>query len=342
MALVLTIAVSAFTAEEASSEGNHRGWCIGVGNTHHRSSCVPTTSGGTGTGTSNTPTGTPVTPTGPDPSRPSLVTPTNPLPPTTAGSYPVPYPVPQLAPLIAPHIAPQLQPVAVPPLVPVLVPQPKPPLAPSLAPQIVPPQPPLAVPLLRPVLVPQPKPPLAPSLAPQIVPPKSPSAVPSLVPVLVLRPQPLATPLAVPQVVPSPQPVAVPQLVPQPILQAAQPRPQGGSQTPAGGGTTGGRATVTHRPNAKQPADAHQHVTPLAGRQNPHDIPNFTDPVRGGTVDCLASGLQRRMHVDARGGVTLSGAAPHVDIGDPIVRDIPAENHRHAGCVIKVKRRFRR
>ena len=310
MALVLTIAVSAFTAEEASSEGNHRGWCIGVGNTHHRSSCVPTTSGGTGTGTSNTPTGTPVTPTGPDPSRPSLVTPTNPLPPTTAGSYPVPYPVPQLAPLIAPHIAPQLQPVAVPPLVPVLVPQPKPPLAPSLA--------------------------------PQIVPPKPPSAVPSLVPVLVLRPRPLATPLAVPQVVPSPQPVAVPQLVPQPILQAAQPRPQGGSQTPAGGGTTGGRATVTHRPNAKQPADAHQHVTPLAGRQNPHDIPNFTDLVRGGTVDCLASGLQRRMHVDARGGVTLSGAAPHVDIGDPIVRDIPAENHRHAGCVIKVKRRFRR
>ena len=156
------------------------------------------------------------------------------------------------------------------------------------------------------------------------------------------RPRPLATPLAVPQVVPSPQPVAVSQLVPQPILQAAQPRPQGGSQTPAGAGTTGGRATVTHRPNAKQPADAHQHVTPLAGRQNPHDIPNFTDPVRGGTVDCLASGLQRRMHVDARGGVTLSGAAPHVDIGDPIVRDIPAENHRHAGCVIKVKRRFRR
>ena len=310
MALALTIAVSAFTAEEASSEGNHRGWCIGVGNTHHRSSCVPTTSGATGTGTSNTPTGTPVTSTGPDPSRPSLVAPTNPLPPTTAGSYPVPYPVPQLAPLIAPHIAPQLQPVAVPPLVPVLVPQPKPPLAPSLA--------------------------------PQIVPPKSPSAVPSLVPVLVLRPQPLATPLAVPQVVPSPQPAAVPQLVPQPILQGVQPRPQGGSQTPAGAGTTGGRATVTHRPNAKQPADAHQHVTPLAGRQNPHDIPNFTDPVRGGTVDCLASGLQRRMHVDARGGVTLSGAAPHVDIGDPIVRDIPAENHRHAGCVIKVKRRFRR
>jgi len=139
---------------------------------------------------------------------------------------------------------------------------------------------------------------------------------------------PTPTPYPVPYPRPTPIPTAVagqiPSLIPIPI------------QRPSGGQTTN-TVTVVHSKTKDKPGDAHKHVTRQPGRQQAHAIPRFSDPDRGGTVDCVASGFHRRLHNGKPAGVLA-----HVELPDAMERDVPAEKPLHAGCLVKIKRKVTR
>ena len=139
---------------------------------------------------------------------------------------------------------------------------------------------------------------------------------------------PTPTPYPVPYPRPTPIPAAVagqiPSLIPIPV------------RRPSGGQTTNS-VTVVHNQTSNNTGDAHNHVTPQPGRQQAHAIPRFSDPDRGGTVDCVASGFHRRLHNGKPAGVLA-----HVELPDAMERDVPAEKPLHAGCLVKIKRKVTR
>jgi hypothetical protein len=81
-------------------------------------------------------------------------------------------------------------------------------------------------------------------------------------------------------------------------------------------------------------------VVRLPGRQLPHALPTRLDVAHGeAPVHCLASGFGWRKQAREDGGWELVGFHPHLRTTDILVRDIPANRHAHAGCVLEVVRR---
>jgi len=328
----------------ASAAGLHLGWCKGVGNPHHNAGCPGTT-----TGTSNPGlTTAPQTQTGTGGTGPQLVNPGNTLPPTTGGGGTQPpaggTQPPQNIIVVVPN----------PPTVfggfspgqPIIGQSgsftggraPLPQAVPQAVPQRVPTPAPYPVPTPQPYLVPQPQ--------TIIVVPRPPTTVtgygrpPQIIGQYgsftggrgaVPTPTPYRVPYPRPTPVPTASPNRIPQLIPTPL-----PKPPGG-QVP---GT--GNVTVVHNKIPGKVPGAHKHVTPQVGRQKAHAIPRFTDPERGGTVDCVASGFHRRYHTGPDGRRVASGVLTHVELPDAVARDVPAEKPLHAGCMVKIKRRISR
>jgi hypothetical protein len=343
--LSASILVVTTAATPVKAGGNHFGWCKGVGNPHHNAGCPGTgSSSTTGTGLPTTPQTKPGGGTGPQ-----LVNPGNTLPPTTGGGgtqtggqpqtpqqiiVVVPNPPTVIGgygpgqPIVGqsggfvggrstlPTPVPQAIPQEIPTPVPYSIPTPQPQAIPQLVPQpqtiIVVPQPPTTISGYG-------RPPAIIGQTSGFV--GGNSAVPTPIPQAVPYPRPYPIPTAVPN--------KIPQLIPTP------------SRRPSPGSGTGG-VTVVHNKTPGKAGDAHKHVTPQAGRQKAHAIPRFTDTERGGTVDCVASGLHRRVHIGPDGKRTVSGALSHVELPDPVARDVPAEKPLHAGCLVKIKRKVRR
>lgn len=331
---VFIFAVS--TASLASANGNHFGWCNGVGNPHHSSSC-----GGSSPSTS------PIVPIVP----PTQVPTANPLPPTN----PI-VPTPVVTPVLVPSIAPNAIPGQVPVLAPPMVPQPVPQQVPTAIPQQVPTpmQVPGQVPVLAPPMVPQPVPQRVPTAIPQQVP--TPMTVPGLVlPRPKVKPQTNPKPLVStgvmpnpvqtvtpqtgqvrPPVVTQPQPAQVvvppmvPMLVPQRVPQAIpQPIPQ---RVPTLA------PTVTHRPQVRPVGIGRELITSTPGRQPAHNPPAFQGKAQGEQWNCVASGHGKRKSVED-GKVVSNGALRHVGSVDVLGRDLPALHPRHPHCIVSVKRR---
>ncbi|MDP3519164.1 MAG: hypothetical protein Q8S02_00930 [Hydrogenophaga sp.] len=167
------------------------------------------------------------------------------------------------------------------------------------------------------VLTPQPQVPVV-----TVTPPQPPVVVPPQVTTLlvpVLPPKPPTTQVVPPR---SPQPELVvsahrPTDTPQAVPQGGVVQPQ---VTPHNGGSTW--------------------VVRLPGRQPAHALPTRIDVASGGApVQCVVSGFGWRKQPQADGGWELIGFHPHLRTTDILVRDIPANRHTHAGCVLEVVRR---
>ncbi len=169
----------------ALAGGNHYGWCHGVGNLAHASSCS---------------SGPPVLP-----------KPTG----STAPVVNVPTPVPTNTPITgsASGTATQPQPMA--------VPTPVPTMQPSMTPTPTPNPTPVATPAMvpQPMAVPTPVPTMQPSMTPTPTPTPTPVATPAMVPQPMAVPTPVPTmqPSMTPTPTPTPTPVATPAMVPQPM-----------------------------------------------------------------------------------------------------------------------------
>ena len=361
-ASILTIA-AALTAAPAAANGNHFGWCNGVGNPHRGSQCGA--SGGTTKPPqqpSNVPvatqkptigTGTPQTPGG----LPTQVIVVTPQPgQTITGTGQVPQIVVQPGatftgvgkPIIVLQPLPQQVLTGVSPVT-TVTPQPTPSFTGVGLPTVtIQPNPqqtvvgygkvPATV-IVQPV--PQPSftgigavPIQVPNATPQAVPQQIPTAVPSpqsqgtpyLIPSLQPQAMPQPTPQRVPQAVPQAKPQATPVLVPRP-----KPRPS--AQKPA---ATGG--TTTHSQTPARPALAKKHITVAPGRQKQHDLPQFDATDGGQPWRCVASGHgQRRTLNDRR--VSVSGALRHIGSIDVLGRDLPALHPQHADCIISLRRK---
>ena len=131
-----------------------------------------------------------------------------------------------------------------------------------------------------------------------------------------------------PQLVPQqPPPYAPPPLVKKPV---PQPRPAQGSATPAD--------VVVHAGDQRTPL-AGQMIPRHAGRQHPNAQPRFEVAGSGEAWTCVASGFQRRRHVDETGAVTVSGVLPNLAMVDGLMRDIPAYHEHRAECLVGVQLR---
>ena len=340
---VLLFAVLGVPVDAQANGGLHLGWCIGVGNRHHSSSCTSTNQPAPDhQGTANVPV------TGPGTNSETGGSPLQLLPGALLGptkgklkepDYPVPYPTPYPIPNQVPQAVPTPVPVAVPPRVPPLRTYPVPNSVPGRVPQAVPTPVPAAVPPRVPPLRPYPVPNAVPGRVPQAVPTSVPAAVPPRVPQL----QTQQKPALVPYPVPYPRPIAIPVKAPPRIptrirnpvpypVPAAKPVAIPGKVPPL-------RAAVVHVPVPVRDRDHHKLVTPKPGRQAAHNIPRFADAKGGGHVDCAASGLHRRRHLLANGMVQVRGILPEVDVNDPVARDVPARRLVTTECLVKIKRR---
>jgi len=139
----------------------------------------------------------------------------------------------------------------------------------------------------------------------------------------------------------APVPPIPPQLTPQqqqpphaspPIVQkpVPQPRPAQGTATPVD--------VVVHSGDQRTPLAA-QMIPRHAGRQHPNAQPRFEIAGSGEAWTCVASGFQRRRHVDETGAVTVSGVLPNLAMVDGLMRDIPAFHEHRAECLIGVQLR---
>ncbi len=191
-------------------------------------------------------------------------------------------------------------------------------------------------------------------------------------PVVTSTPQPLAQPTLPPTVVSSQPPVAIPpikqpggaQVQAQPPVNTVQRLP-GAGQPPAStniptvvgqavpnGATTGPGSGPSDRTNTTgtQVAQASAASTIPAGRawivsgvgrQPAHALPTRTDvsetPV---PIHCVASGFGPRRERLPDGTWQIIGLHPTLRTTDTIVRNIPANHHRDAGCLIEVRRRL--
>ena len=170
-ALILASLAGAVGVTTADAQGQHLGWCIGVGNPHRSANCGTSSTMQT-TGTTQVPTATQLPQTGggtlPTPATVATTTITvQPLAPTTVTGFgPVGVSIvvrPNPPTVVAGYGAvPQLPPQLVPGQVPQPVPQPIPYMAPTLAPPLAPGQVQVAVPgqvpPMIPALVPRPRP----------------------------------------------------------------------------------------------------------------------------------------------------------------------------------------
>ncbi|MCR9150724.1 MAG: hypothetical protein NXH83_11160 [Rhodobacteraceae bacterium] len=170
-ALILASLAGAVGVTTADAQGQHLGWCIGVGNPHRSADCGTSSTMQT-TGTTQVPTATqlPQTSGGTLPTPATVATTTitvQPLAPTTVtgfgpvGASIVVRPNPPTV-VVGYGAVPQLPPQLVPGQVPQPVLQPIPDRVPTLAPPLVPGQVPVAVPgqvpPMIPALVPRPRP----------------------------------------------------------------------------------------------------------------------------------------------------------------------------------------
>jgi len=170
-ALILASLAGAVGVTTADAQGQHLGWCIGVGNPHRSANCGTSSTMQT-TGTTQVPTATQLPQTGggtlPTPATvPTTTITVQPLAPTTVTGFgPVGVSIvvrPNPPTVVAGYGAvPQLPPQLVPGQVPQPVLQPIPDRVPTLAPPLVPGQVPVAVPgqvpPMIPALVPRPRP----------------------------------------------------------------------------------------------------------------------------------------------------------------------------------------
>lgn len=233
-------------------------------------------------------------------------------------------------------------------------------------------QPPVAIPTGQ-----QPKPPVI-TAQPQVPITTSNPAIPLALrpPVTTSTPQPLAQPQLPPTVVTAQPPVAIPpvrqpgpaQVLAQPPITIAQTTP-GAGQTPtavtptphigttipstAGNGPgnppgdprTGDNGTpvlvVSGVPaSAAVSAGGRAWVVPGLGRQLAHQLPTRTEPVDDATpIHCVASGFGLRRAKKADGSWEITGLHEHLRTTESVIRNIPANHHRDAGCLIEVRRR---
>ena len=331
--LSISLALAAIGYPAAGyANGNHLGWCHGVGNLQHSTGCA------------GLPTIGPH-PSVPTPSVNSVAENQNsylvpPLPPMARPNLvPQAIPQPSLPPQRTPGLVPQPQ--AVPrqvPATPQAIPQP------SLPPQRTPgpvPQPqavPRQVPA-TPQAIPQPS--LPPQRTPGLVP--QPQAVPRQVPATPQAiPQPSLPPQRTPGPVPQPQAVprqvsATPQAIPQPSLppQRTPSMTLGTARVPVMSslGATSQRLT--------KPLDPLSLIVPMPGRQQAGQFHRTIHPEIGQTGHnvCLVSGYGRRRtsEVGHEVGLTLG-----FHLTDAIVRELPFDRHLYAGCFIVVERRWHR
>jgi hypothetical protein len=131
-----------------------------------------------------------------------------------------------------------------------------------------------------------------------------------------------------PQLTPAqPPPVAAPPLVQKPV-----PKP-----LPTQTSTAPGDVTV-HAGDQRAPLAA-QMIPRHAGRQFPNAQPRFEIAGTGETWTCVASGFQRRRHIDETGAVSVSGVLPNLAMVEGLIRDIPAFHEHRAECLIGVQLR---
>ncbi len=347
-------------ATQVFAQGNHFGWCRGVGNPHQSSQGCGQ-AGGQGVGNQITgptqpvanqlpPRGTPQTPT-------SVVVPVlapgavpNAIPGRVPIATPIAVPGQVPTPIVAPTLAPPLVPNPTPNRVPTAIPNQVPPLA------TVPPQVPTATPNQVPIAVPgqvppQPNvPPLVPTATPNQIPvavpgqvppqPSGQTAVPPLVPTATPNQVPIAVPGQVPQLTPRPTTthVAVPGYKnPQGVVTIMRPRPRPTTVTVQQTGST----QVTHHLNHQSNSKKHDHVAATPGRHDPHDLPRFRSVAAKENWECVASGFGQRRYDAGRGVLLNNGALRHLGNVDAMARDVPARHPKHSGCIISVKRKQR-
>ena len=359
---ISALMLALLTGTSVFANGNHYGWCNGVGNPHRTSNCGSSGTGSPSQMPSNVPTttqkpatgtGTPQTPGG----LPAQVIVVTPQPgQTITGRGQVPPIVAQPGatftgvgkPTIVLQPLPQQVLTGVSP-VPTVTPQPTPSFTgvglPTVTIQPNPQQTVIGYGKVPATVVVQPIP--QPSFTgigavPNQVPNATPQAVPQQIPTAVPSPQSQGTPYLIPslqpQAIPQPTPQQVPQAVPQATPQATpvlvpRPKPRPTAQKPA---ATGG--TTTHAQTPTRPALAKKHVTVDPGRQEQHDLPQFDAADGGQPWRCVASGHgQRRTLNDRR--VSVSGALRHIGSIDVLGRDLPALHPQHADCIISLRRK---
>jgi hypothetical protein len=338
------------TSVGATPPGNHYGWCKGNGNPHS-SGCATSTNGGTvngNTGHAPPPTATEV------PHPAGIVTGT--YGQSFTGYAPVPPIPPQLTPQQPPPLA--APPLAAPPLLPGYVQFPNyqgtrdpatgfpaavppqqvtgtyaPPVVgyapvPPIPPQLTPPQPPpLAAPPLLPgyVQFPNYQGTRDPATGlPAAVPPQQVVGT-YAPPVIGYAPVPPIPPQHTP---PQPPPQSAPPMVQKPV-----PKPM---PTQAAGATPGD--VTVHAADQRAPL-AGQMIPRHAGRQHPNAQPRFEIAGTGEAWTCVASGFQRRRHVDETGAVSVSGVLPNLAMVEGLIRDIPAFHEHRAECLVGVQLR---
>ncbi len=170
--------------------------------------------------------------------------------------------------------------------------------------------------------VPFPVPQQIPQQIPTAVPSKIPQGTPYLIPSLKSNQVPAKTSVAVPPKAPQ----AIPMLLPRP-----KPRPNTQKPIAIGGPTS-------HKPVATEPALKQAHITRFSGRQEQHNLPEFDAADGGQPWRCVASGHGQRKSLSDR-RVSTSGTLRHVGSIDVLGRDLPALHPQHANCIISLKRR---
>ncbi len=347
-------------ATQVAAQGNHYGWCRGVGNPH-RSSQGCGQAGGQGVGNQITgptqPVANQLPPQGTQQTPTSVAVPVlapgavpNAIPGRVPIATPIAVPGQVPTPIVAPTLAPPLVPNPTPNRVPTAVPNQVPPLA------NVPPQVPTATPNQVPIAVPgqvppQPNvPPLVPTATPNQIPvavpgqippqPTGQTAVPPLVPTATPNQVPIAVPGQVPQLTPRPTAthVAVPgHQNPQGVVTIMRPRPRPTTGTVQQPGST----QVTHHFTRQSNSKKHDHVAATPGRHDPHDLPRFRNAAANENWECVASGFGQRRYDAGRGVLLNNGALRHLGNVDAMARDVPARHPKHSGCIISVKRKRR-
>ena len=339
----------------ALGQSHHLGWCHGVHNPHHNSGCAA------GNPPLHTNIHTPAVVT-PGPSQQSGLqqpTPALVVVTTSPPSVWVEQQHPHAAQATTPQTQLVLQPIptlvlptpqkpsviVAPPNAPVFVQAPQVP-APTLRPSL----PPAALPV--PQATPRPTRPVP--LAPMLVPPQPVTQTGTPVPQAIPSAQaqaPQSPPLPVPAL-PALQAQAVVFVrpVPQTPVTASNPRPTGIAQpvrpeTPGAQVVTSQTTTPTPttpslagRPGVVMPSSV-PWVVAAPGRQMPHALPTRLDATgTAPTTHCIASGFGWRREQQADGQWRVIGAHPYLRTTEYLVRDIPANHHSHAHCLVEVGR----
>ena len=350
-AAVLSLIV-ATSAGQASAQGNHYGWCNGVGNPHRGSNC----GGGTGAVQlpsqlpSNVPTSNQKPATGPtNPKTPGSV-PTQvivvkPQPSQTiTGARQVPPIVGQPGSTITGTGKPTIVLRPLPPQVitgtsPVKPVNPLPtPSFTGYSPQIVTiqPNPPQtfigygkvhATVIVQPVAQPG-------FIGTGAVPFPVPQQIPQQIPTAVPSKMPQGTPYLIPSLSPSKTDGKTPSTAPPQanLVLVPRPKPRPNTAKPVAKGIP-----TSHQSVAATPALKKKHITQNSGRQEQHNLPEF-DAAGGQPWNCVASGHGQRKTLSDR-SVSVTGTLRHVGSIDVLGRDLPALHPQHADCIISIRRR---